>query len=310
MNLNLRFWSSPSAAAPAPVAIPYLPASMDSLDTPNPLHGPENAGQKRSYHIVYCGITPGVYQSYSSSLECALNTLSIRGAVFDSCGSKQLAVQQFEDAVSGGRIKPLMYCTYCKRLVEIAKGTEKKPTQASFDAQYLIALRTLHAFLGIPDEEYKLTIYIAVLNKSIHGPGRGLSSKLSSSFGKVASNPALFHWQRKLEEQRVKTRARMARYRLNLKSVPPEKQEASKQRAREARARYRDRNQPDLLAAARCKRMGAYPEREAATQAKGKPRRRAPVSHSDADESNDGSDDSSDTDDSDPETPLRLCKAM
>jgi hypothetical protein len=59
-----------------------------------------------------------------------------------------------------------------------AKGTEKKPTQASFDARYLIALRTLHAFLGIPDEEYKLTIYIAVLNKSIHGPGRGLSSKL------------------------------------------------------------------------------------------------------------------------------------
>ncbi|KAJ7848683.1 hypothetical protein B0H13DRAFT_2361769 [Mycena leptocephala] len=97
-----RHRSSPSAAAPTPVAIPYLPAPMDSLDTPNPLHGPENAGQKRSYHIVYCGITPGVYQSY---LECVLNTLSIRGAVFDSCGSKQLAVQRFEDAVSGGRIK-------------------------------------------------------------------------------------------------------------------------------------------------------------------------------------------------------------
>ncbi|KAJ7431199.1 hypothetical protein B0H11DRAFT_1941969 [Mycena galericulata] len=60
--------------------------------------------------------------------------------------------------------------------------------------------------------------------------------------------------QRKIAEQREKTRHRMTQYRLRLKSAPPEAQEATRQRAREARARYREKNRLALINAARCHR--------------------------------------------------------
>ncbi|KAJ7622772.1 hypothetical protein DFH06DRAFT_1143104 [Mycena polygramma] len=138
--------------------------------------------------------------------------------------------------------------------------------------------------------------------------------------------------QQKLQEQREKSRVRMARYRQNLKTAPPDKQEASKQRAREARARYREKNRSDLAAALRCKRLVEFSNkfgfeayeakvqrraerarirsermrRKARPRVRGKPRKRAPSSEPDADESGSESDDSSDTD-ADMQAPLRRC---
>ncbi|KAJ7886947.1 hypothetical protein B0H13DRAFT_2342687 [Mycena leptocephala] len=67
--------------------------------------------------------------------------------------------------------------------------------------------------------------------------------------------------QRKKEEQRAKTRACMARYRSKLKDPSLEDQEAAVIRAREARARYRERNRLQLLHTAKCKQQAAYAEK-------------------------------------------------
>ncbi|KAJ6464307.1 hypothetical protein C8R47DRAFT_1224822 [Mycena vitilis] len=85
--------------------------------------------------------------------------------------------------------------------------------------------------------------------------------------------------QRKKEQHREQTRARMMRsttmrppdlntthppsprYRTKLKEMPDDEQEAALDRARAARARYRERNRVALLNAARCKRHAAYAEK-------------------------------------------------
>ncbi|KAJ6449812.1 hypothetical protein C8R47DRAFT_1084620 [Mycena vitilis] len=50
-------------------------------------------------------------------------------------------------------------------------------------------------------------------------------------------------------------------YRSKLKELSPEEQEAATLRAREARARYRERHRAELLHVARCKRLAAYAEK-------------------------------------------------
>ncbi|KAJ7023322.1 hypothetical protein C8F04DRAFT_1193573 [Mycena alexandri] len=57
--------------------------------------------------------------------------------------------------------------------------------------------------------------------------------------------------QLKKEEQRIKTRHRMARLRERLKASTLEEQEAAKERARLARARYRDSHRSELREHAR-----------------------------------------------------------
>ncbi|KAJ7662249.1 hypothetical protein DFH06DRAFT_1325563 [Mycena polygramma] len=72
-------------------------------DTPNPLHtGGGAASSGRRWYVVYCGITPGVYQS---SLECGLNTSGLSCATHDSWGSRTLAIAKYQNAVKTGRVR-------------------------------------------------------------------------------------------------------------------------------------------------------------------------------------------------------------
>ncbi|KAJ6493942.1 hypothetical protein C8R47DRAFT_1069900 [Mycena vitilis] len=67
------------------------------------------------------------------------------------------------------------------------------------------------------------------------------------------------HSLHKKELHRAQTRARMSRYHQKVKELPPEEQEQVVLRAREARARYRERHHAELLKAARTKRMEYVP---------------------------------------------------
>ncbi|KAJ7076782.1 hypothetical protein C8R43DRAFT_1143620 [Mycena crocata] len=92
-----------------------LPAPIGLLDAPNPLHAGGVLGGK--WHIVYSGISPGVYQSRQvpldraallsltvSSLECSLNTRGLSCATYDSCTSRATAVLRFQNALDAGRV--------------------------------------------------------------------------------------------------------------------------------------------------------------------------------------------------------------
>ncbi|KAJ7506695.1 hypothetical protein B0H11DRAFT_1903480 [Mycena galericulata] len=84
--------------------IPSLPVPvLPPVSLHNPLHGDAGCVDGRWY-IVYAGIMPGIYRSY---LECALNTLSIRGAVHDSADSESEAQRRWAAAVAGDRIRSL-----------------------------------------------------------------------------------------------------------------------------------------------------------------------------------------------------------
>ncbi|KAJ7607456.1 hypothetical protein DFH06DRAFT_1347492 [Mycena polygramma] len=110
------------------------------------------------------------------------------------------------------------------------------------------------------------------------------SSSSPSADSSSSTSPPLTHAQlilRKQEQHRAQTRARMSRsrhpfqhlrvdcpyssnatrYRSKLKELPPEEQEEALQRARAARARYRQRNHAELLHSARSKRHAAYAEK-------------------------------------------------
>ncbi|KAJ7018843.1 hypothetical protein C8F04DRAFT_1192234 [Mycena alexandri] len=72
------------------------------------------------------------------------------------------------------------------------------------------------------------------------------------------TRPPLVSRQLKKQEQREKTRARMARYRQKMKELPdPEKEEVLR-RARAARAKYREKNRTRLLDAAKGKRRAEF----------------------------------------------------
>ncbi|KAJ7917017.1 hypothetical protein B0H13DRAFT_1870704 [Mycena leptocephala] len=75
----------------------HLPMPADSMAAANPLQAEESD----LWYIVYSGIMPGVYRSF---LECSLNTLGISGATHESCNTRELAVQRFENARAGGHI--------------------------------------------------------------------------------------------------------------------------------------------------------------------------------------------------------------
>ncbi|KAJ7139278.1 hypothetical protein C8R44DRAFT_764167 [Mycena epipterygia] len=62
--------------------------------------------------------------------------------------------------------------------------------------------------------------------------------------------------QLRKEEQRAKTRVRMAKYRAGLKALPVEVQQEAQERARAARARYRERHRVELRENAKCRRAG------------------------------------------------------
>ncbi|KAJ7889250.1 hypothetical protein B0H13DRAFT_1888085 [Mycena leptocephala] len=109
-----RGWTRILSSTPAPSRAlktpsnrhPQLPTPIglgDVVESINPLHGDT---PEASWHVVYCGITPGVYQS---SLECSLNTRGLSCASYDSCTSKEDAIARFQDAVAHGRVKALYH---------------------------------------------------------------------------------------------------------------------------------------------------------------------------------------------------------
>ncbi|KAJ7229600.1 hypothetical protein C8J57DRAFT_1251787 [Mycena rebaudengoi] len=73
---------SPTDERPVPAAMP-TPTSQTAVH--NPLQGKSNSN---AWFIVYAGITPGIYES---QLECALNTVGLRCASYDSTSSKAKA---------------------------------------------------------------------------------------------------------------------------------------------------------------------------------------------------------------------------
>ncbi|KAJ7430885.1 hypothetical protein B0H11DRAFT_2262786 [Mycena galericulata] len=89
-----------SSATSVPVV--HVPRPIGASETPNPLHTGVSWPGKGVWYVVYSGIIPGVYQS---SLECSLNTAGVPGAVYDSCGSRDEAVNRFQLGVAGGRVK-------------------------------------------------------------------------------------------------------------------------------------------------------------------------------------------------------------
>ncbi|KAJ7469885.1 hypothetical protein B0H11DRAFT_2238322 [Mycena galericulata] len=91
-----------SSTPAAGTTIPNLPLPVDLLHGPNPLHSDGRASFDGTWYIVYRGITPGIYQSY---LECALNTLGLSNATYDSAPSREEAVRRYENALAGGRVE-------------------------------------------------------------------------------------------------------------------------------------------------------------------------------------------------------------
>ncbi|KAJ6523683.1 hypothetical protein DFH09DRAFT_1329921 [Mycena vulgaris] len=94
------------AAMSQPTAIPQLPNPTGYTEARNPLHGHDNAGASldTKWYVVYAGISPGVYQS---SLECSLNTVGLRGAVFDSVQGKCHAIHRYQSALARSEIRVL-----------------------------------------------------------------------------------------------------------------------------------------------------------------------------------------------------------
>ncbi|KAJ7102962.1 hypothetical protein C8R43DRAFT_1141084 [Mycena crocata] len=99
-----RHASSSSATLTVAPAIPTLPqpASLLELETPNPLHCDD---EDALWYVVYQGITPGVYQS---NLECALNTVGLKGAVHDSWVEKEVAIAKYQQALLAGTVEVLL----------------------------------------------------------------------------------------------------------------------------------------------------------------------------------------------------------
>ncbi|KAJ7983073.1 hypothetical protein DFH06DRAFT_1318532 [Mycena polygramma] len=95
--------SRPSSPSRPPPPIPDLPVPHRfDAETHNPLHGA--TASTPVWHVVYAGITPGIYASY---LECALNTLALSGASYDSATTREEAVESWTIAERAGRIRVL-----------------------------------------------------------------------------------------------------------------------------------------------------------------------------------------------------------
>ncbi|KAJ7035428.1 hypothetical protein C8F04DRAFT_1258980 [Mycena alexandri] len=90
----------PSPSELPQTAIPTLPLPQDlTVSIHNPLHGASPSTPK--WYIVYTGISPGIYASY---LECALNTLGLSSARYDSADSREEAERRWAVAVAGTNV--------------------------------------------------------------------------------------------------------------------------------------------------------------------------------------------------------------
>ncbi|KAJ7468413.1 hypothetical protein B0H11DRAFT_2238879 [Mycena galericulata] len=87
--------------APLTAAMPSIPTPNPGFDTDNPLSGKEPCAQKQTWYIVYRGITPGVYRSH---LESQLNTLGVRGALYESIEGRDTAFEKYAGACRRGDI--------------------------------------------------------------------------------------------------------------------------------------------------------------------------------------------------------------
>ncbi|KAJ7496071.1 hypothetical protein B0H11DRAFT_2227076 [Mycena galericulata] len=97
---------SPNGLVTIPISSLPVPVSPSPpVSSHNPLHG-EAGCTDHQWYIVYAGITPGIYRSY---LECALNTLSLPGAVHDSAPSRADAERRWVTAVDAGRVRFLTH---------------------------------------------------------------------------------------------------------------------------------------------------------------------------------------------------------
>ncbi|KAJ7441679.1 hypothetical protein B0H11DRAFT_2252003 [Mycena galericulata] len=94
-----------TCSSPVTAAIPSLPTPASTFDIDNPLSGTEPHDQKQVWYVVYRGITPGVYRSH---LESQLNTLGVRGALYESIEGKAAALQKFADARHRGDIAEVL----------------------------------------------------------------------------------------------------------------------------------------------------------------------------------------------------------
>ncbi|KAJ7661889.1 hypothetical protein DFH06DRAFT_1325215 [Mycena polygramma] len=104
-SASRRIREQPSPSTAPPHLSPTLPQPLDSGTIGhNPLQG--SCTSEARWHVVYAGITPGVYASY---LECALNTIGMSGASYDSAESREDAEQRWLIAQAEGNIRTLTH---------------------------------------------------------------------------------------------------------------------------------------------------------------------------------------------------------
>ncbi|KAJ6525535.1 hypothetical protein DFH09DRAFT_1095587 [Mycena vulgaris] len=108
-----RSWTGVRTSRPASPssnsAISVLPSPvMSTSTTHNPLHGAAGTTMPK-WHIVYAGITPGMYGSY---LECAVNTLGLSCAAYDSAETQEEAQERWLRALRAGTVRVLTHSYY------------------------------------------------------------------------------------------------------------------------------------------------------------------------------------------------------
>ncbi|KAJ6494918.1 hypothetical protein DFH09DRAFT_1337560 [Mycena vulgaris] len=98
-----RGWTAPSNFAAAQPII-----NIGHCNTPHAQRFAPRPGSSADskWHIVYAGITPGIYRSF---LECALNTIGLSCAVYDSTPSRTEAIARWQEAVDAGRVRTLTH---------------------------------------------------------------------------------------------------------------------------------------------------------------------------------------------------------
>ncbi|KAJ7479678.1 hypothetical protein FB451DRAFT_1395245 [Mycena latifolia] len=97
---------SPRSPSLQQAPMPALPSPVSTFNAPNPLHFNGDDGR---WYVVYCGITPGVYQS---SLEYSLNTVRLSCMVYDSWSTRKTAIAHYQAALDAGYVKVLCPPSY------------------------------------------------------------------------------------------------------------------------------------------------------------------------------------------------------
>ncbi|KAJ7017741.1 hypothetical protein C8F04DRAFT_1278923 [Mycena alexandri] len=98
-------WTRVCGSGSFPLPFTVQPAPLDSLPiptslmaAPSPLHGDGDG----TWFVVFCGITPGVYESF---LELSLNTTGLSCATYASFPTKSRAIAEFQEALQKGLVK-------------------------------------------------------------------------------------------------------------------------------------------------------------------------------------------------------------